>query len=73
MAQIKKELGPKILYYNAYTEDLFYWDNDLDGDTEKKLCKFNQMRFTNTALNFLKMRAKTEISPRTFNTSPHLL
>ena len=21
------------LYFNAYTEDLFYWDNDLDNDT----------------------------------------
>lgn len=28
---------PKVLYYNAFTEDLFYWDNDLDGDTERKL------------------------------------
>jgi hypothetical protein len=27
----------KILYYNAFTEDLFYWDNDLDSDTEPKL------------------------------------
>ena len=27
-----------MLYYNAFTEDLFYWDNDLDGDTERKLC-----------------------------------
>lgn len=27
----------KILYYNAYTEDLFYWDNDLEGDAERKL------------------------------------
>lgn len=27
----------KVLYYNAFTEDLFYWDNDLDGDTERKL------------------------------------
>lgn len=25
------------LYFNAYTEDLFYWDNDLEGDTEYKL------------------------------------
>lgn len=25
------------LYFNAFTEDLFYWDNDLDGDTERKL------------------------------------
>jgi len=27
----------KILYYNAFTEDLFYWDNDLDYDTDRKL------------------------------------
>lgn len=27
----------KILYYNAFTEDLFYWDNDLDSDAEPKL------------------------------------
>lgn len=27
----------KILYYNAFTEDLFYWDNDLVGDAEPKL------------------------------------
>jgi len=26
-----------ILYYNAFTEDLFYWDNDLGGDEERKL------------------------------------
>jgi hypothetical protein len=29
--------GPKVLYYNAFTEDLFYWDNDLEGDTDRKL------------------------------------
>lgn len=27
----------KILYYNAFTEDLFYWDNDLNADTNRKL------------------------------------
>lgn len=27
----------KILYYNAFTEDLFYWDNDLASDVEPKL------------------------------------
>ncbi len=27
----------KILYYNAFTEDLFYWDNDLDGNRDFKL------------------------------------
>lgn len=28
---------PKVIYYNAFTEDLFYWDNDLEGDAEPKL------------------------------------
>ena len=27
----------KILYYNAFTEDLFYWDNDLEFDAGAKL------------------------------------
>lgn len=27
----------KILYYNAFTEDLFSWDNDIDNDDEPKL------------------------------------
>ncbi|MCR2063401.1 hypothetical protein [Campylobacter helveticus] len=25
------------LYYNAFTEDLFYWDNDLEEDTDRRL------------------------------------
>lgn len=28
---------PKILYYNAFTEDLFFWDNDLTDDIAPKL------------------------------------
>lgn len=31
------DTGVKVLYYNAFTEDLFYWDNDLAGDTNRKL------------------------------------
>ena len=31
-----EETGVKILYYNAFTEDLFYWDNDLDADSDRK-------------------------------------
>lgn len=27
----------KVLYYNAFTEDLFYWDNDLQNDSDRKL------------------------------------
>ena len=40
---------PKILYYNAFTEDLFYWDNDLDGDVAPKLI-IQPNAFTNWAL-----------------------
>ncbi|MCQ6957620.1 AAA family ATPase [Mucilaginibacter aquariorum] len=36
----------KVLYYNAFTEDLFYWDNDLDGDIVRKL-KIHPNKFTN--------------------------
>lgn len=48
--QLNEETGEKTadtLYYNAFTEDLFYWDNDLDNDTERVL-KFNKRsRFFN--------------------------
>lgn len=33
------------LYYNAFTEDLFYWDNDLDNDTERVLKINRDSRF----------------------------
>lgn len=36
----------KVLYYNAFTEDLFYWDNDLDEDTNRKLV-IHPNNFTN--------------------------
>lgn len=39
----------KILYYNAFTEDLFYWDNDLLGDAEPKL-KIQPNSFTDWIL-----------------------
>lgn len=32
-----EETNIKILYYNAFTEDLFYWDNDLLNDEDRKL------------------------------------
>ena len=34
---IEDENKTKVLYYNAFTEDLFYWDNDLEGDVMRKL------------------------------------
>lgn len=39
----------KILYYNAFTEDLFYWDNDLDLDDKPKL-KIQPNSFTDWIL-----------------------
>lgn len=45
--------GIKVMYYNAYTEDLFYWDNDLDADTNRKLI-IRPNNFTEFALEFLK-------------------
>jgi hypothetical protein len=40
---------PKVLYYNAFTEDLFYWDNDLSEDVAPKLI-IQPNSFTNWAL-----------------------
>ena len=43
----------KILYYNAFTEDLFYWDNDLAGDAEPKL-RIQPNSYTSWLLTLLK-------------------
>ncbi|HHZ5642246.1 TPA: hypothetical protein ACWKPK_005562 [Escherichia coli] len=42
----------KILYYNAFTEDLFYWDNDLDTDAEPRL-KIQPNTFTSWLIALL--------------------
>jgi wobble nucleotide-excising tRNase len=43
----------KILYYNAFTEDLFYWDNDLTLDTEPKMI-IQPNSFTDWVMTVLK-------------------
>ena len=60
-----KDLGkvddePDTLYFNAFTEDLFYWDNDLEEDRERKLKINRNSRFI-TALWELEM--ETRIRP----------
>ncbi len=45
----EEEQGLKVLYYNAFTEDLFYWDNDLYTDSDRKL-KVQPNSFTNWVL-----------------------
>jgi hypothetical protein len=36
-AQASDLADKKVLYYSAFTEDLFYWKNDLERDVEPKL------------------------------------
>lgn len=43
----------KILYYNAFTEDLFYWDNDLEDDAEHML-KIQPNSYTDWLITLLK-------------------
>ena len=33
----KRDIERDTLYFNAYTEDLFHWDNDLENDSERYL------------------------------------
>ena len=40
-----EETTRDTLYYNAFTEDLFYWDNDLEGDTDRRLLLNTNSRF----------------------------
>lgn len=47
---------PDTLYFNAYTEDLFTWDNDLDGDAVRRL----QLNPNSTFFNGLKDLALDE-------------
>lgn len=49
----QEESDIKVLYYNAFTEDLFYWHNDLVADINRKLI-IEPNAFTDLALNFLK-------------------
>src|SRR5690606_272824 len=47
-SSIGKQLEGKArdtLYFNAFTEDLFWWNNDLAGDSERYLNMNTQSRF----------------------------
>ncbi|MCZ5582284.1 hypothetical protein O5587_18470 [Escherichia coli] len=33
------------LYFNAFTEDLFHWNNDLEGDEDRRLLLNRDSRF----------------------------
>ena len=62
LSTIFKDLGkesdePDTLYFNAFTEDLFSWDNDLKEDRERKLKINRDSRFI-TALWELEMETR---------------
>lgn len=48
-AEQEEDSGIRILYYNAFTEDLFFWDNDLEADSDRKL-KIQPNSFTDWVL-----------------------
>lgn len=41
----KQEETRDTLYFNAFTEDLFHWDNDLDSDSDRRLTLNAASRF----------------------------
>jgi wobble nucleotide-excising tRNase len=45
MGKRKNKGNPDTLYFNAYTEDLFQWDNDLDNDNQRMLRINSASRF----------------------------
>lgn len=47
----EEETMVKVIYYNAFTEDLFYWDNDLDEDVARKI-KIRPNAFTHWILEY---------------------
>jgi len=40
-----EDVDRDTLYFNAFTEDLFHWDNDIDGDTDRHLTLNSNSRF----------------------------
>lgn len=50
---IAKEIGEAdTLYFNAFTEDLFSWDNDLEGDSTRRLKMNLQSKFFEGAKDY---------------------
>jgi len=41
----KQDENPDTLYFNAFTEDLFHWNNDLEGDADRRLLLNKDSRF----------------------------
>lgn len=55
----KKGINKDTLYFNAFTEDLFVWDNDLESDTNR-LLKINKESKFFDGLNDLALETRIE-------------
>jgi len=51
----ENESFSKVIYYNAFTEDLFYWFNDLDNDEAREL-RTQPNGFTDWLVTFLEVQ-----------------
>ena len=63
----------KVIYYNAFTEDLFYWDNDLEEDTNRELLirpnkfthwVFNEQGQDNNIIKHFQHYTNNKLTPR---------
>lgn len=63
----------KVLYYNAFTEDLFYWDNDLKEDKNRELLirpnkfthwVFNEQGQDNNVIKHFQHYTNEKLTPR---------
>lgn len=57
LSMMFKDIGKKIgktdtLYFNAFTEDLFTWNNDLNGDVDRYLIMNRESRFFDALESF---------------------
>ena len=69
----QEEKPIKVIYYNAFTEDLFYWDNDLEEDTNRELLirpnkftrwVFNEQGQDNNIIKHFQHYTNNKLSPR---------
>jgi hypothetical protein len=48
----KRKCEADTLYFNAFTEDLFVWNNDLDGDADRHLTINKESTFFRASCTF---------------------
>ena len=71
--EAEEENPIKVLYYNAFTEDLFYWDNDLKEDKNRELLirpnkfthwVFNEQGQDNNVIKHFQHYTNDKLTPR---------